>query len=292
MISRNLLTGTVVLLAACLANAGPCRPSSIVSSSTVVASVSETATESETATSTASIDVSQTTTVPTESETAVTVETTSDASSIATTTASPVETTTTALVDTTTTALPITTAETTEATTTTAAATTTAEVPEALQSIYLYARSNDDPALADTGGTGFAGVYDVGGNDIQYISFTTDVSSTLYFTLDERTGQVAIGNGPRAGHLLRYAASGDYSFVLGMDPSVGDGSGLPPVDCDIVAESGIQQLQCQFADKGNADFWTCDSYLVLVKPGVDFTSMCTRASTSYKVDYIAVDYLP
>ncbi|EMT67739.1 hypothetical protein FOC4_g10005848 [Fusarium odoratissimum] len=103
MISRNLLTGTVVLLAASLANAGPCRPSSIASSSTVITSVSETATssfEGEAASSTASIDATQTATTATESEsesetgTTFIVETTPTVSSV--------ETTTTALVDTTT----------------------------------------------------------------------------------------------------------------------------------------------------------------------------------------------
>ncbi|KAF5230747.1 hypothetical protein FANTH_13739 [Fusarium anthophilum] len=277
----------VVLLAACLANASPCRPSSIVSSSTVVASASETASESETATSTASIDVSQTTTglaepeSTTETGTTVNVETTSSASSI--------ETTTTALVDITTTTNPITSAETTtEATTTTAAATTTSEEPEALQSIYLYAVSNDDPSLAATNGRGYSALSDTSSGEIKYIAFTTDVSSTLYFTLSERTGQVKVGNGPNAGNLLRYSGAGDYSFALATTPSIGDDSGLPPIDCDIFGSDGLQRLQCQFADKGIADFWTCGSNLVLVKPGVDFTSRCPRASTSYKVDYIQV----
>ncbi|KAF4497071.1 Transcriptional regulatory moc3 [Fusarium agapanthi] len=282
MISRNLLTGTVVLLSACLANAGPCRPLSIVSSSTVVASASETATESETATSTASIDVTQTTTDPAESEsttetgTTVNVETTSSASSV--------ETPTTALVDITTTTNPVTSAE----TTTTAAATTTSEEPEALQSIYLLAQGGDDPSLESSGGTGYSALSDTSSGEIKYIVFTTDVSSTLYFTLSERTGQVKVGNGPNAGNLLRYYAADDYSFALAAAPSIGDDSGLSPVDCNIAAENGLQQLQCQFADKGNAEFWTCDSNLVLVKPGVDFTSRCPRASTSYKLDYIQV----
>ncbi|KAF5983438.1 transcriptional regulatory protein moc3 [Fusarium bulbicola] len=287
MISRNLLTGTVVLLAACLANASPCRPLSIVSSSTVVAAASETASKSETATSTASIDVSQTTTglaepeSTTETGTTVNIETTSSASSI--------ETTTTALVDITTTTNPISSAETTtEATTTTAAATTTSEEPEALQSIYLYAVSNDDPSLAATNGRGYSALSDTSSGEIKYIAFTTDVSSTLYFTLSERTGQVKVGNGPNAGNLLRYSGAGDYSFALATTPSIGDDSGLPPIDCDIFGSDGLQRLQCQFADKGIADFWTCGSNLVLVKPGVDFTSRCPRASTSYKVDYIQV----
>ncbi|WXC58194.1 hypothetical protein SNK03_004092 [Fusarium graminearum] len=292
MISRNFLTGTVVLLAACLANASPCRPSSIVSSSTVVASVIETATKSETATSTASVDVPQSTTDPAESEsttetgTTVNVETTSGASSV--------ETTTTALADITTTTNPITTAETTvEATATTAAATTTSEEPEALQSIYLYAHGSSDPSLAPLGGLGYSVISDTGNSEIKYITFTDDVSSTLFFTLSERTGKVKIGNGDRAGNLLGYYPSNDYSLAIAAEATLIEDSGLSPIDCDIVDGngSGYQKLQCQFGNKGNADFWTCGSNFVLVSPGVDFTNRCPRAATSYKLDYIEVVYI-
>ncbi|CAF3619541.1 unnamed protein product [Fusarium graminearum] len=178
MISRNFLTGTVVLLAACLANASPCRPSSIVSSSTVVASVIETATKSETATSTASVDVPQSTTDPAESES------------------------------------------------------------------------------------------------------TTETGTT-------------IGNGDRAGNLLGYYPSNDYSLAIAAEATLIEDSGLSPIDCDIVAGngSGYQKLQCQFGNKGNADFWTCGSNFVLVSPGVDFTNRCPRATTSYKLDYIEVVYI-
>ncbi|KAF5236102.1 hypothetical protein FAUST_6712 [Fusarium austroamericanum] len=292
MISHNFFTGTVVLLAACLANASPCRPSSIISSSTVVASVSETATKIETATSTASVGVPQTTTDPAKSEsttetgTTVNVETTSSASSA--------ETTTTALVDITTTTNPITSAETTtEATTTTATATTTGEEPEALQSISLYARGSGDPSLASLEGTGFSVISDTSSSDIKYIAFTDDVSSTLFFTLSERTGKVKIGNGPRAGNLLGYYPSNDYSLALAAEATLIEDSGLSPIDCDIVAGNGdgYYKLQCQFGNKGNADFWTCGSNFVLVSPGVDFTSRCPRATTSYKLDYIEVVYI-
>ncbi|KAG9502055.1 hypothetical protein J7337_007767 [Fusarium musae] len=288
---RILLTGTVVLLSACLANAGPCRPSSIVSSSTVVASASETATESETATSTASIDATQTTTGPTESEsstetgTTAIVETTSSVSSV--------ETTTTALVDITTTTNPVTSAETTtEATTTTVAATTTTEGPETLQSIYLYSRSNDDPALADTGGIGFAVLRDSALPDVEELTFTADVSSTLFFTFSQRTGQVKIGNGPEAGKVLEYGIGGDFSSVIAVEATVGEENGIVPIDCAIVSSGGIQTLQCQFGNEGTADFWTCDARLVLVKSGVDFSNRCPIGSTGYHLDSILVSDAP
>ncbi|KNB14198.1 hypothetical protein FOXG_13108 [Fusarium oxysporum f. sp. lycopersici 4287] len=206
MISRNLLTGTVVLLAASLANAGPCHPSSIASSSTVITSVSETATssfEGEAATSTASIDATQTATTATESEsesetgTTFIVETTSTVSSV--------ETTTTALVDTTTAA--------------------------------------------------------------------------------------PIGNGANVGKLAGYSTSGDFSLVIVAETTLAEENGISPLDCEIIDGNGFQMLQCQYGDKGVADLWTCAGHLTLVKPGVDFTSMCARAATAYKLGYIqVVDY--
>lgn len=293
MISRNLLTGTVVLLAASMANAGPCRPSSIASSSTVIASVSETATssfESETATSTASVDATQTATTATESEseseigTTFTVETTPTVSSV--------ETTTTALVDTTTAAPVITSADTTtEATTTTAAATTTSEGPEALQTIYLYASGSNDPALAPLGGTGFTSLGDTSLPDVEYIDFTTDATSALFFTLGERTGKVKIGNGANVGKLAGYSTSGDFSLVIVAETTLAEENGISPLDCEIIDGNGFQMLQCQYGDEGVADLWTCAGHLTLVKPGVDFTSKCARATTAYKLGYIqVVDY--
>ncbi|RKK70076.1 hypothetical protein BFJ69_g12189 [Fusarium oxysporum] len=275
MISRNLLTGTVVLLAASLANAGPCRPSSIASSSTVITSVSETATssfESETATSTASVDATQTATTATESEsesetgTTFIVETTPTVSSV--------ETTTTALVD-----------------TTTAAATTTSEEPEALQTIYLYAGGSNDPALSPLGGTGFTALGDTSLPDVEYIDFTTDTTSALFFTLGERTGKVKIGNGANVGMLAGYSTSGDFSLVIVAETTLAEENGISPLDCEIIDGNGFQMLQCQYGDKGVADLWTCAGHLTLVKPGVDFTSMCARAATAYKLGYIqVVDY--
>ncbi|KAF5684618.1 hypothetical protein FDENT_6623 [Fusarium denticulatum] len=294
MISRNIFTGTIVLLAAGLANAGPCRPSSIISSSTVVVSVSETATsslESETATSTISIDATQTATTTTNSEsesetgTTIIVETTPTASSS--------ETTTTALIDTATTSPAITTAETTtEATATTAAATTTTEGPEAVQSIYMYGRSTTNPDLADTAGTGFASLSDTPIPDVEFVDFTiAGAASNLFFTLGERSGKVKIGNGADVGKLLGYYASGDYSLVLAAEATLIEENGVSPLDCDIVSPNGYPVLQCQYGDKGLADFWTCAGHWTLVKPGFDFTNKCPRAATSYKLDYIEVDYV-
>ncbi|KAF5627833.1 uncharacterized protein FTJAE_9101 [Fusarium tjaetaba] len=294
MISHNLLSGTVVLLVATLANAGPCRPSSIISSSTYIASVSETATssfESESATSTASVDATETTTTATESKsesetgTTITVETTPSVSSVGTTT--------TALVDTTTTTVAITTAETTtEATTTTAAATTTTEGPEAVQSIYMLGHSTTNPALADTAGTGFASLSDTSIPDVEFIDFTiAGAAGDLIFTLGERSGKVKIGNGANVGKLVGYFPSSDYSLVITAETALAEDNGVSPLDCDIVSPNGHPQLQCQYGDLGIADFWTCDGHWTLVKPGFDFTSKCVRAATSYRLDYIEVDYV-
>ncbi|KAF5530776.1 transcriptional regulatory moc3 [Fusarium mexicanum] len=270
MFSRNIFTGTVVLLAAGLADAGPCRPSSIASSSTVVASVSETAT------STDSIDATQTATTATESESESETETTVIVET--TPTVSPSETTTTALIDTTTTAPAITTAETTtEATATTAAATTTTEGPEAVQSISIYALGSTDPALTSTQGEGYAVLSDTQIPDVEYISFTTDSSSQLFFTLGERSGKVKIGNGPNVGKLVGYFSTGDYSLLIAVDGAIAEENGVSPVDCETVEGNGGQVLQCQYGDQGNADFWMCDGKFTFVRPGYDFTSKCPRA---------------
>ncbi|KAF5587218.1 hypothetical protein FPCIR_7626 [Fusarium pseudocircinatum] len=279
MLSRNIFTGTVVLLAASLANAGPCRPSSIDSSSTVIASASETAT------STASIDVTQTATTATESEsesetgTTVTVE--------ATPTVSSSETTTTALIDTTTTAPAITTAETTtEATTTAAAATTTTEGPEPVRSISIYALGSTDPALTSTQGEGYAVLSNTQIPDVEYIAFTTDSSSQLFFTLGERSGKVKVGNGPNVGKLVGYFSTGDFSLLIAVDSAIAEENDVLPIDCETVEGNGGQVLQCQYGDQGNADFWMCDGKFTFVRPGYDFTSKCPRAGTAYRLAYV------
>ncbi|PNP76684.1 hypothetical protein FNYG_10103 [Fusarium nygamai] len=290
MISRNIFTGTVVLLAAGLANAGPCRPSSIALSSTIIVSVSETATssvQSGTATSTVSMDTTQTATTATDFEseretgTTVIVETTATVFSA--------ETTTTALVDTTTTLPAITTAETTtEATTTTAAATTTTEGPEAVQSIYMYAQGSDDPALAPLGGTGFTDISDSPIADVEYIDFTNDPASDLFFTLGERSGKVKIGNGPHVGKIVGYFPGSDYSLLIVLGAATAEENGVLPIDCEIVQLVGGEVLQCQYKDSGNADFWTCGGKFTLVKPGVDLTNRCPRSAAAYKLDYVEV----
>ncbi|KAF9771859.1 hypothetical protein IL306_010476 [Fusarium sp. DS 682] len=145
MISRNLLNGNIVLLAASLVNTGPCRP---VSSSTAISSISETTTssfENETATQTAFTSEESTTAsiyaTSTETGTTVTVELTPVASSI--------DTSTIALIDTTTSEAVI---------TATAESSTTTEAPEALQLVYFYVRGSNDPSLAHLEGTGFVGL--------------------------------------------------------------------------------------------------------------------------------------
>ncbi|KAF5618408.1 hypothetical protein F25303_13023 [Fusarium sp. NRRL 25303] len=266
-------------------NAGPCRPSSIASSSTVIASVSETATsslESKTATSTPSVDVTQTTTTATESE-----------SESETGTTIIVESTTTALLDTTTTTAAITTTETaTDATTTTAAATTTTEGPEAIQSIYMYGHSTTNPALADTGGTGFASLSDTSVPDVEYIDFSIQAAGgNLYFTLGERSGKLKIGNGADVGKMVGYFPTSDYSLVIAAETTLAEENGVSPLDCGIVSPSGYPIIQCQYGDLGLADFWTCGGHWTLVKPGYDFTTKCPSASTAYKLDFIEVDYV-
>ncbi|EWG54146.1 hypothetical protein FVEG_12430 [Fusarium verticillioides 7600] len=292
MISHKLLSGTVVLLLATLANAGPCRPSSIISSSTYIASVSETATssfESESVTSTASVVTTQTTTTATESKPES--ETGYTATVDTTPTVSSVETTTTALVDTTTTTA-ATTTETTEGTTTTAAATTTTEGPEVVQSIYMFGHSTTNPGLADTGGTGFVSLSDTSIPDVEFIDFrSAGAAGDLFFTLGERSGKVKIGNGANVGKLVGYFPSSDYSLVIAAETALAEDNGVSPLDCDIVSPNGYPQLQCQYGDQGLADFWTCDGHWTLVIPGFDFTSKCARAATSYKLDYIEVDYV-
>ncbi|KAF4444197.1 hypothetical protein FACUT_778 [Fusarium acutatum] len=289
MISHNIFTGTVVLLAAGLANAGPCRPSSIASSSTVVASVIETAAssfESETTTSTVSIDATQTATTATQSEsesesetgTTVIVETTPTASSAETTTTAPAITT-----------AETTTAETTtEATTTTAAATTTTEGPEAVETMYIYAQGSSDPVLASLGGTGFADLSDSPIPDVEYVEFTNDVASELFFTLGERSGKVKIGNGPHVGKLVGYFSTSDYSLLIALDAATAEENDISPIDCEIVQGNGGEMLQCQYGDSGNADFWTCGGKFTLVKPGVDFTNKCPQSAAAYKLNYIQV----
>ncbi|KAF5982129.1 hypothetical protein FCOIX_3893 [Fusarium coicis] len=284
MISHNIFTATVVLLAAGLANAGPCRPSSVISLSTVVASVSETATsslESETATSTVSIVATQTTTTATESEsesgigTTVIVETTPTVSSV--------ETTTTGIVDTTTTVPAVTTAE-----ATTTEATTTTEGPEAIQSIYIYGRGSNDPALASTQGKGFIALSDSPIPDVEYIDMTADTSSNIFLTLGGRSGKVNIGNGPNVGKLVGYFSTSDYSLAIALDGATTEDNGVSPIDCEIVQRNNGAVLQCQFGDRGIAEFWTCAGRFTLVRPGYDFTSKCPSASIAYKLDYVEV----
>lgn len=55
--------------------------------------------------------------------------------------------------------------------------------------------------------------------------------------------------------------------------------------CKIIpATSYPLGLQCLWGDDQIAEFWTCSSRLVIVQAGVDFTSECTGASTSYNID--------
>ncbi|KAF4986888.1 hypothetical protein FDECE_15710 [Fusarium decemcellulare] len=130
MISSRFLTGAIVLLAASVANAGKCRPSSTLSSTVITVSTSTTAEASTSESAITSLE-SETETGTTTGETSTDVTTTSvvsiDTTSSGTT--SSIETTTseasTADLPTT---ITTTTAETTSDTTTSAAATTTSVV--------------------------------------------------------------------------------------------------------------------------------------------------------------------
>jgi hypothetical protein len=226
--------------------------------------------ESETATSTVSVVATQATTTATESE--------SDSETGTTPTVSSVETTTTAVVDTTTTAPAVTT---TEATTT--------EGPEAIQSIYIYGRGSNDPALASTQGKGFIALSDSPIPDVEYIDMTADTSSNIFLTLGGRSGKVNIGNGPNVGKLVGYFSTSDYSLMIALDGATAEDNGVSPIDCEIVQGSNGAVLQCQFGDRGIADFWTCAGRFTLVRPGYDFTSKCPSASTAYKLEYVEVD---
>ncbi|KAF4340445.1 hypothetical protein FBEOM_5630 [Fusarium beomiforme] len=275
MMSRNLLTGVVVLLAASLVNSGPCRP---VSSSTNIASVSETGASSsgsETAIETASTAAIVATS--TETGTSVTIEATSASA------ASSIDTTTTILIDTTSTEAVVTTTTAAGTTTTTAEASTTTEAPEALQSIYLFAFSSvgvRSPEFPDTQVP-----------DTQWFDFTSNTAaSTQSFTYNQRTGELKILSGAHAGESALYVSSSatGYSFVIVADAAYGEENGLTRLDCQIVQATSYQELQCKYSDEGNADFWLCDSHLVVVKAGTDFTSMCSHATTSYRIQFIQV----
>ncbi|KAH7236556.1 hypothetical protein BKA59DRAFT_517069 [Fusarium tricinctum] len=259
MIPSYLLSGTIVLLATGLASAGPCRPSSIASSSAI--SVIETSLQSsETQTATETITTS-------EVRSTASVDTTTTELSVATTV---VETTTGMTSD----------------PATTAAATTTTTAAEPLQTVKLVAISSSDPSLSPAGGIGFSEIGTITA-DLQAINFNANPASTLVFTISELTGQVKVGNGPSEGKWAFYIkANVDYSAIFIVDAAYGRENGFAPVNCQAVNANGYQSFQCKYNDVQDAEFWTCASRLFLVKPGVDFTRRCPNAQTTYKIPII------
>ncbi|KAG5655109.1 hypothetical protein KAF25_001882 [Fusarium avenaceum] len=264
MIPSYLLSGTIVLLATSLASAGPCRLSSIASSSTI--SIIETSLQSS------------------ETQTATEIITTRETSSTASVDTIQTDTTTTEL-SIATTAVETTTGMTSDAATT-AAATTTTTAAEPLQTVKLVAIGSNDPSLSPAGGIGFSEIGTVT-TDLQAINFSANPASTLVFTISELTGQVKVGNGPSEGKWAFYMkANIDYSAVFIVDAAYGRENGFAPVKCQAVNANGYQSFQCKYNDVQDAEFWTCASRLFLVKPGVDFTRRCPNAGTSYKVPVI------
>jgi hypothetical protein len=264
MIPSYLLSGTIVLLATGLASAGPCRPSSIASSSAI--SVIETSLQSS------------------ETQTATETITTREAGSTASVDTIQTDTTTTEL-SVVTTAVETTTGMTSDPATT-AAATTTTTAAEPLQTVKLVAIGSSDPSLSPAGGIGFSEIGTITA-DLQAINFNANPASTLVFTISELTGQVKVGNGPSEGKWAFYIkANIDYSAIFIVDAAYGRENGFAPVNCQAVNANGYQSFQCKYNDVQDAEFWTCASRLFLVKPGVDFTRRCPNAGVSYKVPII------
>ncbi|CVK85209.1 uncharacterized protein FPRN_06914 [Fusarium proliferatum] len=287
MVSRNIFARTVLVLAASVAIAGPCRPASsssagVLPSQSATSSLGSETAAHVTATTEARYSVS-TDASSTEVEISITVETTTATSSIETTTTALIGTATTAVVETTTTATAV-----ADSTATTAEASTTTQVSEAVQSIYLFGVGSYDPAVELVRGAGYTKLSDTSTPGTSYLDFTSDVGSNLLFILDPGSGKLKIGNGAQAGKTAVCSAVNDIRLVVVMDEAEGLDNGLSPLDCEIVLD-GLYQLKCKFSDlDGYADFWTCGTHLMLVKPGVDATTMCSRATTSYRLPQIRI----
>ncbi|KAG4286380.1 hypothetical protein FPRO06_07640 [Fusarium proliferatum] len=148
--------------------------------------------------------------------------------------------------------------------------------------------SGYDPAVELVRGAGYTKLSDTSTPGTSYLDFTSDVGSNLLFILDPGSGKLKIGNGAQAGKTAVCSAVNDIRLVVVMDEAEGLDNGLSPLDCEIVLD-GLYQLKCKFSDlDGYADFWTCGTHLMLVKPGVDATTMCSRATTSYRLPQIRI----
>ncbi|KAH7175013.1 uncharacterized protein B0J16DRAFT_349435 [Fusarium flagelliforme] len=270
-----------------LALAGPCKPGSSTTESSVSYAATTSTTEglSASATSTATLTEEETTTfVP--SDTTIDI-------SLSSTETSAVETTTIASIDTTGISTDFSTETTfsTIATSTVAETTTQAEPANPLQTVKLMAIGSNDPSLATSGSLGFSSLEANPFNNQQfYTTFQSDASINQLFTINKDTGEVKALNGPSDA----VGKSASYNFFPGSGSPYGavtiPSSGAPALDCKVVDGSGYQYLQCKFGTNQLTDFWTCKQRLVFVYPGYDLTrcAMDGNAYTGYKIPIIQV----
>ncbi|KAI1071349.1 hypothetical protein LB507_011562 [Fusarium sp. FIESC RH6] len=292
----------LLLAMAGLALAGPCKPGSSFTETTVsYAATSTTEGLSVSATDTATLTQEETTTafVPSDTTTSANGETTTLSSasdttleiSFSSTEAAAVETTTGASADTTGISTEFSTETTfpTIATSTIAETTTQAEVANPLQTVKLIAVGSNDPSLASSGSLGFSSLETI--NSLQfYMTFTSDALSDQLFTVHKETGEVKALNGP--GNAAGMSGSYNYSPGSGnpFGPVMIQSPGAPALNCRIQSGSGYQYLQCLFGTTQIADFWTCKQRLLLVSPGYDLTRcfMDGNPYTGYKIPVITV----
>uniref|UniRef100_A0A0D2XPH7 Uncharacterized protein n=1 Tax=Fusarium oxysporum (strain Fo5176) TaxID=660025 RepID=A0A0D2XPH7_FUSOF len=165
---------------------------------------------------------------------------------------------------------------------------TKTEAADPLQTIYLIAHDSGDPNLAPIGGVGFTNLENQIGTGKYFLDFTADVSSDLTFTLNQRTGEIKPVNGPgssngKSAYSNVNGNSDNYVRVMSTEEATANQANI--LVCKIIpATSYPLGLQCLWGINQIAEFWTCSSRLVLVQPGVDFTSQCTGASTSYNIN--------
>ncbi|EWG41673.1 hypothetical protein FVEG_03742 [Fusarium verticillioides 7600] len=73
---------------------------------------------------------------------------------------------------------------------------TKTEAADPLQTILLIAHDSGDPDLASLGGVGFVHLENQIGTGKYFLNFTADVDTDLTFTLNQRTGEFKVVNGP------------------------------------------------------------------------------------------------
>ncbi|KAJ4246072.1 hypothetical protein NW762_013817 [Fusarium torreyae] len=299
MLSSNLFVGALAFAAGAV-TAGPCRPkpttSGAADTTTTIATSSVTesilvSTDSFTF-ALSSTDFTDVTTTVTASETSST-GTTDTLTSSDSVSADSATTTTTESIDLTTT-LAETTTTTAETTTTTAEATTTTSEADPAPTFSLFAIGSADPSLSVSGGIGFAELESFRNSDsVFYFDFTNNAASTQTFTIDQDSGAVTALNGPgsAAGESVFYSTSAGlvpYSVVNFSTRQFAEAQGGEQVVCRVAPGQGYEYLQCNWGQNQIADFWTCNKRLNLVRPGFDFTSQCSDATTSYKIPIIQV----